>query len=453
MKTDRPGWTERICYGTGSVGVRLVPSVVTGFLLVYLTNVALLDIAACSAIIGASRLFDGISDIIIGNIIDRTESKLGKSRIWLLRMCVPFAVTAMLLFWIPPQLPQMLKYVYVFLIYNIVNTVLATFMQISSLSLISLMSDDGREHDMLGSIQSVARTVGSLLASAVFVKLLGLFTDEPGNQNTQAAYSRSMAVICAVTVVMILIMVCGTRERVRTGMHGLQERKDFFREAASSVVLLLKNRYWVILIICDLLLNVTLQFLATGATYYSLYVLHDMDRVSLILLTAMIPGIILMLVMPSLIKKCGKKKLLIAGLVISVAGLAGVGMTAPSIRPLLVFNVLYGAGNGLVRGVSFTLIADLVAYTERITGQFSPGTGNAGISATEKLGQGLGSVIFGAALSAAGFNAALDTQPLSVGAMTSALFIWIPALVFIIILVIFLLFFDFERKADGNDKN
>ncbi|MBR0380678.1 MAG: MFS transporter, partial [Mogibacterium sp.] len=72
MKTDRPGWGERICFGAAGIGVRLVPSVITGFMLIYLTNVAFLDVAACSAIIGVSKVFDGISDIVIGNIIDNT---------------------------------------------------------------------------------------------------------------------------------------------------------------------------------------------------------------------------------------------------------------------------------------------------------------------------------------------------------------------------------------------
>ena len=450
IKTDRLGWTERICYGCGSIGVRLVPGVTIGFLLVYLTNVAMLDIAACSAIIGVSKFFDGISDIAVGSIIDRTESGLGKARVWLLRMALPLAVSAMLLYWVPPQLPQLLKYVYVFLIYNIVNTVIVTFNQISVFSMVSLMADDSKEHDLLGSIQTIARSLGSLISSVLFVKLLNFFTDEPGNQNTQAAYSRSMAVICVAVVVMTLIMVSGTRERVRTGLTGSRKKKNYFRETAASVRTLLKNRYWVILIVCDLLLNLIFHFMATGATYYSLYVLHDMNYVSLILLTNLIPSIVMMFVIPVMINRYGKRKLFVAGLIIAIAGLTGFGMAAPSIKPMMAFNVLYGAGNGLVKALSFMLIADLVTYTERKTGQFSPGTGNAGISATEKLGAGLGNMIFGLALSAAGFNAALDAQPASVGTMVSALFIWIPALLFIIILVIFIFLFDLERIVNEN---
>lgn len=78
----RPSWTERISYGLGSTGIALVITLLTSFLTMYLTNVAFLDVAAVSLIMAVSRVFDGISDIDIGNIIDNTESKLGKARAW-----------------------------------------------------------------------------------------------------------------------------------------------------------------------------------------------------------------------------------------------------------------------------------------------------------------------------------------------------------------------------------
>ena len=150
----RPGWGERFGYGAGGLGIRLITAAVGTYLMIYLTNTALLDVAVISFIIAISKFFDGVSDLIIGNIIDHTESNLGKARIWLMRMCIPFAAAFMLLFWVPPHFPALLKYVYVFLMYNIVNTVLFTFLQISHFSLISLMSPDKDEHGLLGVVAS-----------------------------------------------------------------------------------------------------------------------------------------------------------------------------------------------------------------------------------------------------------------------------------------------------------
>lgn len=446
MKTDRPGWGERICFGAGGIGIRLVPSVITGFMLIYLTNVAFLDVAACSAIIAVSKVFDGISDIVIGNIIDNTGSKLGKSRSWLLRMCLPLFVFAILLFWVPPHMPQMLKYVYVFVIYNILNTCIITFAQISYYSMVSLISDDRAEHDLLGSIVNLTRFVSVLMGSVVFVKLLDVFTDEPGNQNTQIAYSRSMILVCAAVVMLMLIAVAGTRERVQVSQE--HERKAPLKELFAALKMLAGSRYWAVLIIMDILINIVLQFIAAAVPYFSLYILHDMRYMGQILLTAMIPQILAAMIIPVLTGRFGKSRVLIAALLISIAALIGIGMTAPAIKPLLAFNILYGFGNGLVKGVSFILIADLVAYTEKTTGEFRPGTGNAGISASDKLGSGLGTVLFGFALSAAGFDAALKVQPAAVNSTISAMFIWVPALSFAAVLVIYILFFDIERTMN-----
>ena len=446
-KTERPGWAERICYSAGGLGIRLGFGAITGYFLIYLTNVVLLDIAVCSAIIAVSKFFDGISDIVIGNIIDNTVSSLGKARIWLLRMCLPFAVTLMLLFWVPPGLPQLLKYVYVFLIYNIVNTVMLTFMQISHYSMVSLISGDRNEQTILSSIQALTRTVGGMFGSILFIRLLNTFTDEPGNQNTQVAYTRSMTVFCALMLVLTLITVIGTRERVRTAP--VREKKSLIKETAASLILLLKNRYWATLIVCDLLIIAVMQLMASGATYYSLYILNDMNYTSQILMTNMIPTVLTMFAMPFLTAKFGKRKVFAAGLAISILGLIGFGLSAPSITPMLMFNVLIGLGNGFHKGTIVALTADMVVYTEKTTGQFKAGTGNAGLSATEKLGTGLSNVVFGSLLATAGFNAALKVQPEAACNMISMLFIWVPVLVLTVTLVIFILFFDLERKADN----
>ena len=442
-KTDRPGWSERLCYAAGGLGTKFAFGVITGYFLIYLTNVALLDVVTCSVIIAVSKFFDGISDIMIGSVIDNTVSRLGKARAWLLRMCLPFAVTLMLLFWVPPGLPQLLKYVYVFLIYNIVNTVMLTFIQISHSSMVSLISDDRKEQAVLSSIQAITRSVGSMLGSIIFVRLLGAFTDEPGNQNTQVAYTRSMIAVCTVMLVLTLITVIGTRERVRTAP--VREKNSLIKESAASLMLLLKSRYWATLIACDLLIMVVSHLMATGATYYSLYILKDMNYVSLILMTNMVPTLLATLAIPAFTERFGKSKVFAAGLVISAAGLTGFGFSSPSITPMLVFNAIYGFGNGLYKGTIIVLTADMVVYTEKTTGQFKAGTGNAGLSATDKLGNGLSNVMFGSLLAAAGFNAALKVQPEAVGNMISMLFIWIPLLLslFFVLFLVLIAFFVF----------
>lgn len=95
----RLGWGERIGYGTGQLGMNAINAVLGSFLTIYFTNAALLDSGIIATIIAISKVFDGISDLVMGNLVDRTHSKFGKARVWLLRMCIPFAIATVLPFW------------------------------------------------------------------------------------------------------------------------------------------------------------------------------------------------------------------------------------------------------------------------------------------------------------------------------------------------------------------
>lgn len=131
------GWNERIGYASAAFGWNMINGIIGTFLTVYFTNVAFLDAAIISTIIAVSKIFDGVSDLIVGRMVDNTKSKMGKARPWLLRMCIPFAIATTLLFFVPSNFPTAAKYVYVFLMYNIVNTVCLTTMQVPYYSLIS----------------------------------------------------------------------------------------------------------------------------------------------------------------------------------------------------------------------------------------------------------------------------------------------------------------------------
>ena len=126
-KTDNPntklGWNDRIGYGMGNFGMAWVNGMMSAFLMKYLTDVSLVDAGVVSAIIAISKLFDGVSDLIMGRIVDGTRAKMGKARVWLIRMCLPLAISTVLLFSVPASMTGVIKYIYVFLLYNLVNAV------------------------------------------------------------------------------------------------------------------------------------------------------------------------------------------------------------------------------------------------------------------------------------------------------------------------------------------
>ena len=155
-KTSDPntklGWNDRIGYGLGNFGMAWVNGMMSAFFMSYLTDVSLVDAGIASLIIAVSKVFDGISDLVMGRIVDGTHSRFGKARVWLLRMCIPMAISVVPLFSIPASFTGLIKYVYIFIIYNLVNTVFYTAIFVPYNALISLSTNDSYEHGMLGNI-------------------------------------------------------------------------------------------------------------------------------------------------------------------------------------------------------------------------------------------------------------------------------------------------------------
>lgn len=328
------GWGERLGFGVGNVGAMALFTVVSSFFTIYLTNVALLDIAAVSVIMAVSRVFDGISDLIAGNIIDRTHSRFGRARSWMLRMCLPLSLSGFLLFWVPAAWPNLVKYIYVFLLYNLFSTVAFTLTQVSQFSLVALMTTDGGEQALLGNIQSVFSTVGSLCCSLFFVKLLPVFSADPQNPETQSAYTGAVAVFCAAAAILTLISVFSVRERVKpsageakkTGSAGVGS----FLQTAKA---LLSNRYWVFMFALTVIMFFNVQIDMAGAAYFASYVLGDLGAISWILSSTLISSSLIQLLTPALMRRFEKRSLYMAGLGLSAAGLVDLACAFRIRRP------------------------------------------------------------------------------------------------------------------------
>ena len=140
---------ERFAYGCGDFGCNIIYTAMSVFLLKYYVDYAGVSAAAVGTIMLISRLFDGVSDLIMGIIVDRTKSKHGKARPWILRMAIPFAVSGILLFAVPTSWGTAAKLVYVFITYNLVSTVIYTAINVPYSTLNALMTQNPYERSIL----------------------------------------------------------------------------------------------------------------------------------------------------------------------------------------------------------------------------------------------------------------------------------------------------------------
>jgi len=442
------GWPERIGYGAGACGFNMINGIIGSFMTVYFTNVALLDAGIIATLIAISKLFDGVSDLIVGNIVDRTESSFGKARIWLLRMVIPFAIATVLLFWVPSGFPSAVKYVYVFLMYNIVNTVCLTFVQVPFYSMISLMSADGEERGLLGNIQQIFQTLGNVLINTFFVTLLARFSSSIETENTQAGYTGAIICVVVLMVILILITVFSTKERVHVKVEGGKAKGDEVKPMV-AVKSLLSNKYWVIMFFAMLVIFFAIIFYAIGGVYYSLYIFKDMGQYSWMANSISIAQFAIMFVTPFLMAKFGKRWMYAAGMGLLTLGFAGFGLFGTS-KPIMIFcNVLKGCGLGISGAMAMGLVADAITYGYLKTGVNAVGMGNAGTSAAQKLGLGLGTAVFGWVMSGAGFKGEYDiqgiAQPASVETAIRFMYNWVPMVMCAIIFIIFVTSFNLDR--------
>lgn len=446
------GWPERLGYGVGNLGMNLINAVLGSFLTIYFTNVALLDAGVIASIIAASKIFDGISDLIVGRLVDGTHSKYGKARVWLMRMCVPFAITTVLLFWVPPMFPAMLKYVYVFLMYNIVNAVCYTAMLVPYFSMISLISRNPYERGFLGNVQQIFSTLGNVIINSIFVVLLTKFTDDAENIYTQRAFTLTMLVICIVMVVLAMLCVLCTKERVgavKTEEEKIAEAESKKNDAstAATVKALLTNKYWVMLTVAMFVVFFVIIMYAVGAVYYAQYIFDDMSQYSWMSNSISIAQFATMFVTPVIMKKIDKRWIYTAGMGVLTLGFLGFGLFGSSIPIMIVCNVFKGIGLGMAGGMALGMVADTITYGQLKTGINTVGMGNAGVSAAQKLGMGLGTAVLGWVLSAAGFDGALPAaqQPAGVAAAIQFLYTWLPMIMCLIVLVIMIFFYNIEK--------
>ena len=452
------GWNERIGYGTAGFGVNAINGIIGSFLTIYFTNVALLDAGIIATLIAVSKVFDGVSDLIVGRLVDSTKSKFGKARVWLLRMCIPFAVTTLLLFFVPQSFPNMLKYVYVFLMYNIVNTICLTSMMVPFFSMVSLITKNSYERGLLGNIQQIFQTLGNVFVNATFIKLLTTFSESAENIYTQRSFTLTMLVFGIIMVATSLLTVIFTKERVHDE-DGAKEAKEEAQKGNTmeNVKALLSNKYWLMLIVGNFVIFFIIIFNAVGSIYYCQYILQDPNAYSWMSNSTSIAQFAIMLATPVLMRKLPKHQIYTLGMAVMAVGYLGFAFFGTTQALMIVCNVLKGIGLGISGAMALGLIADSVEYGRLKTGIDAVGMGNAGMSASQKLGLGLGTAVFGWVLSGAGFNPALD-QPDTVLTAIRFVFNWIPfACVTVVFLMMLILYRNVEkdiarlRKGKGEE--
>ena len=316
---------ERLAYGCGDFSSNIMYSAMAAFLMFYYTDYVGVSAAVVGTIMLVSRLFDGISDLVMGIIIDRTRSPFGKARVWILRLVIPYAIGTVLLFAVPNGWSETAKYIYIFFSYNLAFTVLFTGINLPYATLTALMTQDQYERSVLSIFRMILATCGTLFIKTCTLPVVKFFGDNA------RAWTYTFVVFGALEILTFMITFLFTRERVNTNDDKRMEVPVILGFKA-----LVKNKYWFMAT-----LNLVLIFIAQGVNgssevYYAKEVLGNGNLVGTFSVALQVTQIICMLFIARFVKKYGKRNVLMAGAAIMIAGYGIMGSGGENLTVLIV---------------------------------------------------------------------------------------------------------------------
>ncbi len=423
-------WYSKIGYGSGDVAGNVVYAFLTSFVMIYLTDTIGLMPGIVGTLIAASKLFDGVTDIFFGSMIDKTHSRLGKARPWMLYGYIGCAITLVAVFAVPTSFGDTAKYAWFFIAYTLLNGVFYTANNIAYSALTSLVTKNAKERVQMGSYRFIFAFATSLVIQSVTVG----FVDKCGGG---AAAWRTVAIIYAIIGFVVNTISCLSvkelpEEELNDGAVTDKEEKYGLLQAFK---LLVKNKFYMM--ICGVYILQQLYSAMIGAgIYYMTWVLKNKSLFGVFAWAVNIPLIIALVFTPTLVGKWkGMYKLNLRGYMLAVAGRALVIVAGylGSVPLMLLFTAVAALGQGPWQGDMNALIASCSEYTYLTQGKRVDGTMYSCTSLGVKLGGGLGTAITGWLLEFSHFNSSLAVQPDSCLSMLHTMYLWIPVVICVII--------------------
>ena len=416
-------WYNKLGYGSGDLAGNMVYAFLSSFVMLYLTNTVGLNPGIIGTLIMVSKLFDGVSDIFFGTMIDKTKSKLGKARPWMLYAYIGCAVTLVANFAIPASLGRTAQYAWFFIAYTMLNAVFFTANNIAYASLVTFCTRNSKERVEMGSFRFIFAFSTSLIIQSVTVQ----FVRALGNG---ASEWKTVAIIYAVIGLIVnTISVFSIKElpEEELAKDKDQEEKYSLIEAAK---LLVSNKYYLMICgtyVCQQIYTAMLNM----GIYYMIYILKNEDLYSVFSWAINIPVIIAMCITPMLVERMkGLYRMNLAGYILGTAGRVGVIIAGymGSVPLMIAFTAVAALGMAPWQGDMGAVVASCSEYTWLTKGKHIDGTMYSCTSFGTKIGGGIGVALCGWLLDISGFVKTSAVQPTSCINMLHVMYLWIPML-------------------------
>ncbi len=404
-KPEKLSLRERAAYGCGDFASSMFWKLFSMFLLFFYTDVFGISAAAVGTMLLVTRIWDSANDPLMGMITDRTNTRWGKFRPYLLFVAVPFAIIGVLTF-TTPDLSETGKLVYAYVTYTLMMMVY-TAINVPYAALLGVMSHDSDERTALASWRFIGGFSGGLFVTATANSLVEYFG---ADGDAATGYQMTITVYAVLAAIFFWLTFAGTNERLKPAVERSSSLRDDLRDIA-------KNGPWFLMLGAGISILIFNSLRDAAILYYFKYFVGDQTIVffgevsqsmlaSVFMSTLLGASIVGVILAQPVSKRIGKKNtFMLSGIICTVLSVIFYFITPERIYLIFFFNILIGAAAGIVLPLIWSMYADVSDYSEWKTGRRATGLIFSSSSMSQKIGWTIGGAISGWLLALFGFQA------------------------------------------------
>lgn len=404
---------EVISYGLGDMACSAVFNFMSSYLLYYYTDVVGLTVGMAGAVMSTARLIDAAANPIVGSLSDRTHSRWGKLRPWLLFSAVPLALSVVVVF-LAAQVPAGGQSVYAIVTYALF-CLLYTVCNVPYSAMMPNLSEAPGQRARLNRSRMALASAGSFLATGLSLPLI----DHLGRGSEQRGFLGLGILLAVIIVVLVLVCFFGTKERIQSPPvpFSLKSLGDTIR----------KSRPWVLCCAVQFFHYTAISIRNSTTLFYAKYQLGDQNFASLLLAANSLMYFCAAFAVPLLVKKLTKRSISLWGYGMFLVSILLTSWSGTNRTLIFLLNAIAGLGASLAVSVSFLMLGETIDHSEYVTGLRQQGLLTSVSMFMVKLGVMFSSVISSFVLKWGGY---IPDQPQTARGMTAiqANFIFIPAI-------------------------
>jgi len=393
-------WREKISYGLADLGFNFYWANISTFLMIFYTDVFGISAAAAGSMLFSIKIINAFTDPMIGAVADRTQTRFGKFRPYLIWMALPLAAAGVLTY-TTPHLGENGKLIWAYATY-LFMMVCYTGINIPYNALSGVMSSDPQERSTINGLRFIFAFGGSMLVTAAtpsLVKWLGGGNERLGWQLTMVCWGLAASGVFLTTFL-------NTRERVAPAPAQQTNVRQDIADLAG-------NRPWIMLFFLALIIMITITLRTSSAAYYFKYVVQRPDLMAAFVPAYMAAAAAGASLTPLLTRFIDKRVLLM--ILMSATGLLSIAfffVPKDQIAWMFALQILIGLVLGPKSPLAFSMYADTADYNEWRTGRRATAMTFAAATFSQKLGTALAAAVMGWVFTALGYvaNAAQTAQ-------------------------------------------